>query len=214
VKKRITALLLATSTLFMTVSPVAAYSRATYGPYPRDLSGYHYYVEVCVHSNTGSSTWNTGVYPFHARLNSAMLTWNAAGPGELAFAASNSCVATDTYILVKYGNISGTPTGQFTAPTLPCLEPWGNVCWRNATITVNNVDHTVYTGTGTPPAGQKDLQSIVTHELGHAFLSEDNDNPAQQTMASSLPSGTTWMRTLTSGAGSDIAGYCDAFNAC
>jgi len=212
-KRKLIAIVLALGAVFSTVSPAAAYSLQTHGPFADDYAGFHYTVRVCVHSNTGSSTWNTGTYPFHARLAAAMATWNALG-GEAQFIASNTCLSTDTTVTAQYGLVSGSGIGSFvTNGTSVCAETWV-WCWRTATLKVDNVETTIYTGTGPQGSfpGKHDLWSILTHELGHVVLNHDNDNPTQQTMSTGLTTNTIWMRTLTTGGGSDAAGWADAYN--
>lgn len=81
-----------------------------------------------------------------------------------------------------------------------------NVCGFSITI---DKDENWYSGTGTPGSSQPDLQSVVTHEFGHAAALGHTDeaplpsgvncngnNSARPTMCSQLVFGTSWWRTL------------------
>lgn len=67
------------------------------------------------------------------------------------------------------------------------------------TLTVD-WDESWYTGTGTPSSIQKDLQSMLTHELGHAAALGHTEvtctGSTRPTMCPTLPTGTNYMRSL------------------
>src|SRR5690606_10965326 len=75
----------------------------------------------------------------------------------------------------------------------------GFVCAFSITV---DWDESWYTGTGTPGGTQKDLQSLLAHEFGHAAaLGETNvtcTGTTRPTMCPTLPNGTNYMRSLES----------------
>jgi hypothetical protein len=105
--------------------------------------------------------WPNG---YNARTVDAMTRWNNLGGSGLTFslagdAASDSwSCGTSWDHLMTADLMSGT-----LASTAQCED-------ENSTARIRvNTDYSWYTGSSTPnPANQRDLQGVLTHELGHA----------------------------------------------
>lgn len=90
---------------------------------------------------------------------------------------------------------------------------------QEATIRLDDSRSNWYTGSGSVPGGKFDLRSVATHEFGHVgffgqgsapdhFPSSLCSGSSRQTMCSSIPSGTSYMRTLES---HDEGAFADAY---
>lgn len=128
---------------------------------------------------------------FQDRLSDARWAWNNVSPARIELYRNDT-----SYKLRVYdGLIDGS--GGTLAITLRFL-PWDTfISW--AVIKVEENENW-YTGTGSPSPTQTDLQSLLTHELGHAVAILHTNAPctgtSRPTMCSGQPVGTNYMRSL------------------
>lgn len=128
---------------------------------------------------------------FQDRLSDARSAWNNVSSSSIELLRNDSSYGLRVYD----GWIDGTG-GTLAIATR--YWPWDTyISW--ATIEVEENDNW-YTGTGSPGATENDLQSLLTHELGHtlAILHTDASctGTSRPTMCSGQPVGTNYMRSL------------------
>ncbi len=173
------AILLGFSTLLFFTSWQMAKSYNTFNRFPTTSTTYR---------NTDlPSSWRSAT-------ERAANEWTAVSSCSWTFTKSSS---SGSYF--RKANIDG-PTGKLAV----CLNYRdSNNKLSGFRITINQ-EYTWYTGTGNPSSSQFDLQSIVTHELGHAVgldhtqSSHCPNSSSMATMCAGSPIGKTWQRSLSS----------------
>lgn len=130
---------------------------------------------------------------FQDRLSDARWSWNNVSPARIELYRNDTSYGLRVYD--GYIDGSGGTLGVTSR-----YWPWDTyISW--ATIKVEENENW-YTGTGTPGSTQIDLQSLLTHELGHALAilhtNASCTGTSRPTMCSGQPAGTNYMRSLES----------------
>lgn len=147
------------ATLLMPISNASSHTWTTYY--------YHKWL-----ANSDPKYWFNDSLPdsadFRQRVRDASNSWNAqGGTGAPDFLSQTvTSLGRDCSVgrnMIEFANLAA----GVAADTPSCWYTTGLANYYGFSIRFNS-DMTWYTGTGTPPAGQIDLQSIATHEFGHA----------------------------------------------
>jgi hypothetical protein len=138
------------------------------------------------------TTWPGGSWSL--RVIDARTAWNGVGPTTFNWSYNSSANSNFAYLTLCCGRLGETGYWWSGIPYFSDITA--------AFPRINNTGYTWYTGTGTPPAGQFDLWSVVTHELGHGSGLYDHSTSgscsgtAGPTMCPSIASSSTHWRTL------------------
>ncbi|VAW31133.1 hypothetical protein MNBD_CHLOROFLEXI01-4460 [hydrothermal vent metagenome] len=130
---------------------------------------------------------------FQNRLSDARWAWNGVSPARINLYRNDS-----SYGLRVYDGWIDGAGGYLGVATR--YWPWNTyISWATIKVETNE---SWYTGTGSPGATEIDLQSLLTHELGHgvAILHTNVSctGTSRPTMCSGQPVGTNYMRSLES----------------
>lgn len=143
----------------------------------------------------------------------AMVTWNNA-PANFHYnnagAADNLSNNCNDYSIADNVVVWGTIDGQGgrLGQTSICLVGPGRI--RSTFLQIDGQENNWQIGSGVPPAGSLEFRSVITHEMGHVNGLFSNNfahweqvsgslcpfDDRRQTMCSSIPAGTSYMRTL------------------